>query len=839
MPHPRLQKQLDEVGLDVAASPGLQRLLDMVSATYARHDRELSNLAQSETDARYLLGTQLAYDFSFSYHIAPDGSLTREWATEGFERLTGFRWEDLPAHEDMFSITPEAEDHQMLRERAARAQRGEAMMVEYRIRTQRGDIRWLRSHTQPVWDETEKRVVRMVGAAQDITAEKTMEIALRDGEAQLRSLVDALPDVMFRIDPAGRIVDYKAERLKDLYVAPARFLGRPYQNVFPPEASEAITNAIALAKQTGRVQPLEYEIALMSFDGRLTLLGTGGAVMLMRNVTERKKAEAQLRYQAGLFDKISDGIITLDAKMRISSWNHAAEVIYGRPAASMLGRTVSRAFQTHSVPGLRRAATRILLEQGVWTGELEQTRYDGSKCYVMISATLLRDVAGQPTGCVAVVRDVTARKLAEAQLERQLHEIQSLLRISQVLSSSLDLPVVLQNAADVAATLIENVDRAVVHLVDASRTGLQVVAISGSSGYPEPMTFRLGEGLAGQVALTGDTLLVEDVHNYPNFVPLRESPHRVRSLVVAPITAGEKRLGTLSISNPIPYIFSGESGRLLTTLGLQAGLAIENARLYADLSKSLSHEQHLRQHLVQSEKLAAMGRLVSSVAHELNNPLQAIQNTLFLIDQDEILSPQGREDLRVASSEVSRMVDMVNRLRGNYRPAGQKDFQRSTFNILVEKVYTIIATHLRHAGVIFAFEPAPKLPDVLMIEDQLQQALVNLCLNAVEAMPQGGRLSVVTQADSEDGAWLVLQDTGVGIDEADLPHIFDPFFTTKSTGPGLGLSITYEIIEHHRGRIEAESFLGRGTTFRIWLPTAPPEDALPEEAEMREILTGY
>jgi two-component system NtrC family sensor kinase len=332
------------------------------------------------------------------------------------------------------------------------------------------------------------------------------------------------------------------------------------------------------------------------------------------------------------------------------------------------------------------------------------------------------------------------------------------------------------------------------------------------------MTFRVGEGIAGQVALMGETVHLDDAPTDPRFVPLPDGPMRVRSMVVAAIQSGEKRLGTLSINNATPYIFSAEADQLLATLGRQAGLAIENARLYADLTRALSHEKNLRSHMVQREKLVAMGRLVASVAHELNNPLQAIQNSLFLVEQEETLSDLGRQDLQVALGEVTRMSELVSRLRDVYRPTTNKEFRPGALNDMISAVHRVIATHLRHAGILYDFQPAPGLPAVHIIEDQIKQALLNLCLNAVEAMPDGGRLQLTTARAPDGGVVVSVTDTGIGINPDDLPNVFDPFFTTKSAGTGLGLAITYEIIKHHRGRIEVESTMRRGTTFRIWFP---------------------
>jgi len=124
--------------------------------------------------------------------------------------------------------------------------------------------------------------------------------------------------------------------------------------------------------------------------------------------------------------------------------------------------------------------------------------------------------------------------------------------------------------------------------------------------------------------------------------------------------------------------------------------------------------------------------------------------------------------------------------------------------------------------VVFHFEPDPHLCTIMAMEDQIKQVILNLCLNAIEAMGGGGVLHVTTLQKQDEklipGAWLTVSDTGPGIDPELLPNIFEPFFTTKQSGTGLGLAITYEIIQRHHGKIEVESEQGKGSTFRIWLP---------------------
>jgi signal transduction histidine kinase len=421
-----------------------------------------------------------------------------------------------------------------------------------------------------------------------------------------------------------------------------------------------------------------------------------------------------------------------------------------------------------------------------------------------------------------------SQTLESVQLSKQLQESQALFEISQTLAGTIDLSSTLQQIASAASELIKPAQRTILHLLDESGRYLQPVALAGSAGprTEQRMNFKLGEGVAGVALQSGETINVGDVLIDPRYIMAKSEPKSnpdpnliLRSLLVAPVKTGEKILGTLSVQSQTPGVFTKDDERLLSTLGAQAALAIEKARLYTELREALEHEKTARAQLVQSEKLVALGRIVASVAHELNNPLQAMQNALYLLELEEDLSPQAREDLQTVLNEVDRMAELIARLRETYRPTTSEEFQEASINQLVEDVSKLLATHLRHSRISFEFYPGENLPHVPVIRDQVKQVILNISLNAVEAMSEGGLLSISTlQDDEKGGVVLKVSDTGPSINPKILPYIFDPFVTTKEGGTGLGLAISYDIVQRHHGSIEVDSQAGKGTTFAVWLP---------------------
>lgn len=254
---------------------------------------------------------------------------------------------------------------------------------------------------------------------------------------------------------------------------------------------------------------------------------------------------------------------------------------------------------------------------------------------------------------------------------------------------------------------------------------------------------------------------------------------------------------------------------------------------------------------IESERLQALTLLAASVAHEIGNPLNALSIHLQLLERElkklraaTALSegasptgqsvagradaePGGRADigatldrmerfLEVAKGEVNRLDYIVTQFLEALRPTPPQ-FQTASLNEVARKTLDLLRPELENRGIRVETRFSRALPEVPLDPLQMQQVLVNLTKNAMQAMTRGGILTLQTGADSE-GVWVSVSDTGTGIPPEQLQRIFEPFFTTKKKGSGLGLMIVQRIVRAHRGRIEVESHVGRGTTFRIWLP---------------------
>ncbi len=314
-----------------------------------------------------------------------------------------------------------------------------------------------------------------------------------------------------------------------------------------------------------------------------------------------------------------------------------------------------------------------------------------------------------------------------------------------------------------------------------------------------------------------------------------------QSALLAPLRIESQRIGALVIcSERLSHLYHPRDLPLVQALADLTVIAIDEIQQRqraAALQRDLVHTQSLRAEaearlnaaqaqLLQSAKLAAVGELSASVAHEINNPLYAARNSLYLIEQDLPPDAPQRTFLTIAQQELGRIARIITRMRDFYRPS-RGELTSANINALLRETLELVTTHLRHNHVTVHTRLTNDLPPIVAHADQLRQVFLNIILNACDAMPSGGDLTVSSQliaghAGSPATLAISITDTGVGIPPEHIPHLFEPFYTTKPHGTGLGLAISAHIVTQHGGRITVDSQPGVGTTFTILLPLEPP-----------------
>jgi two-component system NtrC family sensor kinase len=243
--------------------------------------------------------------------------------------------------------------------------------------------------------------------------------------------------------------------------------------------------------------------------------------------------------------------------------------------------------------------------------------------------------------------------------------------------------------------------------------------------------------------------------------------------------------------------------------------------IFTDLKERLEMERRLvdtQEKLLQSEKLAAMGRLTSQIAHELNNPLYGIMNTLELLKTEVSPESKRRKILDMALSETVRLTDLLRKMLSFSKPDEEKR-QPTNINTILDEILLLVKKQMQENSIRISSSFAEELKDVYASRNQLRQVFLNMISNAQDAMPEGGTLSVKTMMKGER-IQIEITDTGVGIKEENMSKIFDAFYTTKDSvkDVGLGLSVCYGFVQDHDGDIRVSSQWGTGTTFTITLP---------------------
>lgn len=251
----------------------------------------------------------------------------------------------------------------------------------------------------------------------------------------------------------------------------------------------------------------------------------------------------------------------------------------------------------------------------------------------------------------------------------------------------------------------------------------------------------------------------------------------------------------------------------IPTLGGETG---EIAKAINRMAVSLEEKEKLEEELRRSERLAALGRLVTGVAHELRNPIGIIKTTVQLMEKDLEQSTVGNEYFKVIEEQIDRQNRVIQELLDFGRPS-KHVAQNANINSLLEKVLVFTSPMLRQHNIQLEQQLEHDIPLIEVDAERIKQVFVNIILNAVQAMPEGGKLTIWTGHDS---GWMNIgfEDTGTGIPPAEMASIFDPFYTTREYGTGLGLSISHQIIKTHDGHINVDSTLGTGTRFIVKLP---------------------
>jgi PAS domain S-box-containing protein len=604
------------------------------------------------------------------------------------------------------------------------------------------------------------------------------KIMIKNESKRLTSILEAMVDGVYLIDD-----DFNVEYMNQVMIKSfGQGTGRKCYQIIHGRGKPCTwcrAKEVFAGKTVRREQDIQkldktydiIEFPLKESDGAIS------KVSIYRDITQRKKSEERIRASEEdyrrLFENVGCGVYISSKEGKFLDANRALLDMLGYDSKEEFLK-IDIAKDLYLRPEDRRKfQERIEQDRKVTDYEVEFKRKDGRAIPILHTGHVRYDREGKVSGYEGINVDQSQRK----QMEKELKE-----------------------AHDFLNNIIKSSPNAIM------ATDMKGNIIIWNSAAEETLGYK-AEEVVGKMNIR---------KVYPEGMA-----KEVMKMMRSPKYGG---VGKLS-SYPMVYVRrDGEivEGNLSAAIIYDAqGKEIASVGIFADLRERLDMERKLREvqeKLLQSEKLAAMGKLTSQIAHELNNPLYGIMNTLELLKTEISPESKRRKVLDMALSETERLTELLRKMLSFSKPEDEER-QPTDVNTILDEILLLLRKQLMENSIRISSSFADDLARVYASKSQLRQVFLNVISNARDAMPDGGTLTVKT-IERGDNIYIEISDTGIGIREENLNRIFDAFFTTKDTvkDVGLGLSVCYGFIKEHGGDIRVSSQWGAGTTFTIILP---------------------
>ena len=378
-------------------------------------------------------------------------------------------------------------------------------------------------------------------------------------------------------------------------------------------------------------------------------------------------------------------------------------------------------------------------------------------------------------------------------------------KIGDLVTRTLDTGEILDQVVAITRNIMK-VDACSIYLFNREENALFLKATIGLKGEAVgQVRIDSGEGITGRVAKGGRILSVADVagDKRNKYFPIT-GEEQFRSLLSVPLRFQEELIGVINVQTRDPRTYTPHERRLLKTIAQQVSGSIRNARLYESVLVAKRELETTQEKLVQSEKMAALGRLALTLSHELRNPLAGLKGASQLLMRKTDERDDRRQYVTLIIDEVERLGRIVDDLLHFARPRELR-YEPIDANRIIDDILLLHSQDLTHRS-ITVHKRLSKLPMIMADTDKFKQVVVNILLNSMDAMPDGGELIVSSgvvrnDPDTLDMAAFQFRDTGSGIPDDVMSHMFEPFYTTKPSGVGLGLSVCRAIIQEHAGRL--------------------------------------
>ena len=645
------------------------------------------------------------------------------------------------------------------------------MDFEYRYQHPETGLRWLYCKGAMLRDGS-----RMFGVVIDVTSAKLAEEASRRSEEHYRAIIETTPECVEVIDYDGTLLHMNTSGLSMIGAQSSdAVIGKNIYDLIAPEDREKFRE---FNERICRGEKGSLEFDLVGIQGERRHMQTHAAPLrnadgnivqlaVTRDITARAEGEKAQRRLAAIIESSEDAIASKDLNGIITSWNKSAERLFGYTAEEIIGRPVTTIIPPELHGDEPKILGKISAGERIEHFQTVRVRKDGQLISVSLTISPIKDDKGKIVGAAKIVRDITRQKKLE----------EAALRLAAIVESSDD-----------------------------------AIASKDLNGYITSWN-RSAERLFGYTA--------EEIVGKHITMIIPPELHHDEDMILSKIRRAEK----IDHFETIRLHKNGERIEVSLTISPvkdDSGKVIGAAKIIRNITETNKIERALRT----TEKLAAAGRMAATVAHEINNPLEAVTNLVYLAKRDLAKNERVAGYLELAGRELDRVAHITRQTLGFYRDTSSPVKLNVTETIddlllLYEKRF-----ESRCINVVKQYDDGL---EITALAGEIRQAFSNLITNAIDAMPEGGTLALRATNSHEwsnsqvPGVRITVLDTGSGIEPRHRKNIFQPFFTTKSdVGTGLGLWITRGILEKHRGSIRMKSRTGQsghGTAFSIFLPT--------------------
>lgn len=627
-------------------------------------------------------------------------------------------------------------------------------------------------------------------------------------EEKYRDLIENSPEMIHQIDKVGRFVHVNKTELDKLGYTLEEMLSMHLLDIVPDDKKAEVLNYIERLPLPGEhtIETVFVTRDRILIDVEIhstTLMDPESGELIhtrafVRDITERKMFQQQiLRYTTHLehevaeqtqqlsqseqqyrllFNRAADSILMVDPDGKITAVNEREQEVLGHRKTDLVHCSLFEVIAEPYHQLVRECLGRVATgEEKVPTAEL--LVYDADKAIRAVEMDLIR-VSSEPVPSVMVqLRDIAERKRLEEQLQKHSEELEERVqeRTKEIQQTKQYLESLLENANDVIYTL----------------------------DHDQRFTY-----VNSKVAIWG--YQKEDLIGRP-YLSLLAKRHRGRRLKDTLDIEGKQEYEVEFVSR------SGEARSVMVSVSpLQNAQGAISGML--GIARDITDRKNLEQQFRNTERLASIGKLAAGVAHEINNPLGGILNCLYNIRKGTLTPDRQEEYLRFMEDGLRRAQKIVRQLL-DFSQQHEPELTKSDLNVIADRVFVLTDHKILEKNLTLTKEYEADLPPIFVDPHMIEQVLLNLILNAVQATPAGGKIAIKIRKCGE-ACEVEVADTGSGIPPEIRPHIFDPFFTTKRTGEGtgLGLSVSLGIVERHGGQLLVESEVGEGTVFTVRLP---------------------